>query len=131
MPKAPTKKVAAPTESDIAASRKRLESIKRQQDKLRDEELELREWFASNFHQEEEGSKTVKIGGEKFTIKRTLNRTIGKDEAERLSQEYPDLAVEALRWKPEVVVSTYKENKEILDDYIVTRAGPPSVEFKF
>lgn len=130
MPKAPIKKVAAPTEADIAASRKRLEAIKRQQDKLRDEELEIREWFASNFHHEEEGSKTLKVGGEKFTVKRTLNRTIGKDEAERLSQEYPDLAVEALRWKPEVVVSVYKENADVLDDYIVTKSGPPSVEFK-
>lgn len=130
MPKAPTKKVVVPSESDIAASRKRLEAIKRQQDKLKAEELELREWFANNFHDGDEGSKTVKIGNEKFTIKRTLNRTIGKDEAERLSQEHPDLSVEALRWKPEVVTSVYKEHASILDDYIVTKPGPPSVEFK-
>lgn len=130
MPKAPVKKVVIPSESDITASRKRLEAIKRQQYKLKAEELELREWFANNFHDGDEGSKTVKIGNAKFTITRTLNRTIGKDEAERLSQEHPDLSVEALRWKPEVVTSVYKEHASILDDYIVTKPGPPSVEFK-
>ena len=130
MPKAPIKKVVIPSESDITAARKRIEAIKRQQEKLRDEELQLREWFANNFHDGDEGSKTIKVGGEKFTVKRTLNRTIGKDEAERLSQEHPDLSVEALRWKPEVVTSVYKDHAEILDDYITTKPGPPTVEFK-
>ncbi len=130
MPKAPTKKPVTPNESDIAAARKRLESLKRSSEKIREEELEIREWFARNFSTKPEGSETIKVGGEKFTIKRNVVRSIGKDEAERLSQEHPDLSVEALRWKPEVVTSVYKENAGVLDDYITTREGPPSVEFK-
>jgi hypothetical protein len=115
---------------DLIAARERLYELKAIQNNARDEELKIREFLASNLHDGEEGSKTFKIDGEAVTITRTLSRTIGQAEAEEFVKLHGDLSLECLRWKPEVKVSGYKAHREILDEYIVTKAGPPSVAFK-
>jgi hypothetical protein len=126
------KKEAAPsiTHDELLAARDRLFELKEEQTKARDEELRIREYLARKLHDGVEGSKTVSIEGIKVTITRNLSRTIGVDEAEKLSKEHSDIALACLRWKAEVRVGEYKKHTEILDEYIVTKAGPSSVEFK-
>jgi DNA-directed RNA polymerase subunit L len=115
---------------DLIAARERLYELKAIQNNARDEELKIREYLANSLHDGEEGSKTFKIDGEAVTITRTLTRTIGQAEAEEFVKLHGDLSLECLRWKPEVKVAGYKAHREILDEYIVTKAGPPSVAFK-
>ena len=115
---------------ELLAAKERLEELKQTQAVAREEELRIREYLARKLHDGVEGSKTITVEGVKCTITRNLTRTIGVDEAEKLSKEHSDLALACLRWKADVRVGEYKKNAEILDDYIVTKAGPPSVEFK-
>ncbi len=115
---------------ELLAAKERLEELKQAQAVAREEELRIREYLARKLHDGVEGSKTITVEGVKCTITRNLSRTIGVDEAEKLSQEHADIALEVLRWKAEVRVGEYKKHTDILDDYIVTKAGPPSVEFK-
>lgn len=117
-------------EEDLINARKALAKNKAKQEKLREEELEIRTFLADALHDGDEGSKTIKIGNTKVTIKRTINRTITKDDAERLAQEHGEISVECLSWSPSVKVSGYKEHQAIMDEYITTRPGPPVVEFK-
>lgn len=115
---------------ELLAAKERLEELKQQQAVAREEELRIREYLARKLHDGVEGSKTITVEGVKCTITRNLTRTIGVDEAEKLSKEHSDLALAVLRWKAEVRVGEYKKHADVLDDYIVTKAGPPSVEFK-
>ena len=125
-------KTTAPviTHDELVAARDRLFELKEEQTKAREEELRIREYLARKLHDGVEGSKTITVEGVKCTITRNLSRTIGVDEAEKLSKEHSDIALACLRWKAEVRVGEYKKHTDILDDYIVTKAGPPSVEFK-
>lgn len=115
---------------DLIIARDRLFELKEIQNTARDEELKIRTYLADNLHTEEEGSKTIDIDGVKVTITRTLTRSIGQAEAEEFARTHSDLALECLRYKPEVIVKGYKAHREILDEFIVTRPGPPSVAFK-
>ena len=115
---------------ELLAAKERLEELKQAQAVAREEELRIREYLARKLHDGVEGSKTITVEGVKCTITRNLTRTIGVDEAEKLSKEHSDLALACLRWKAEIRVGEYKKHTDILDDYIVTKAGPPSVEFK-
>lgn len=126
-----TKKVAPPIKlEELVAAKERLEELKQAQAIYRDEELRIREYLARKLHDGVEGSKTITVEGIKVTITRNLTRTIGVEEAEKLSKEHSDIALACLRWKAEVKVAAYKEHAEIMDDYVVTKAGPPSVTFK-
>jgi len=116
--------------AELLAAKERLEELKQQQAVAREEELRIREFLARKLHDGVEGSKTITVEGVKCTITRNLTRTIGVDEAEKLSKEHSDIALAVLRWKAEVRVGEYKKHADVLDDYIVTKAGPPSVEFK-
>ena len=116
--------------AELLAAKERLEELKQAQAVAREEELRIREYLARKLHDGVEGSKTITVEGVKCTITRNLSRTIGVDEAEKLSKEHSDIALACLRWKAEVRVGEYKKHTDILDDYIVTKAGPPSVEFK-
>lgn len=124
----PKKKVIK--RDDLVIARDRLFELKELQNSAREEELKIREYLADNLHTAEEGSKTFDIDGVKVTITRTLSRTIGQTEAEEFCKQHGDLSLECLRWKPEVKVSGYKVHREILDEFIVTKAGLPSVAFK-
>ena len=130
MPIATKKPAPAIKLTELLAAKERLEELKQQQAVAREEELRIREYLARKLHDGIEGSKTITVEGVKCTITRNLTRTIGVDEAEKLSKEHSDLALECLRWKAEVRVGVYKKHTDILDDYIVTKEGPPSVEFK-
>lgn len=125
-------KTTAPviTHDELVAARDRLFELKEEQTKAREEELRIREYLARKLHDGVEGSKTVTVDGIKVTVTRNLSRTIGVDEAEKLSKEHEKLALEVLRWKPEIRVGEYKKHTDILDEYIVTRSGPPTVEFR-
>ncbi len=125
-----TVKKKAIKKNDIIAARDRLFELKEIQNTARDEELKIRTFLADNLHIAEEGSKTIDIDGVKVTITRTLTRTIGQAEAEEFCKHYGDLSLECLRWKPEIKVSGYKKHREILDEYIVTKSGLPSINFK-
>lgn len=126
-----TKKVAPPIKlEELVAAKERLEELKQAQAIARDEELRIREYLARKLHDGVEGSKTITVEGIKVTVTRNLTRTIGVEEAEKLSKEHSDIALACLRWKAEVRVGEYKKHTDILDDYIVTKAGPPSVEFR-
>jgi hypothetical protein len=114
----------------LVAARTRLQEISESLEKLREEQLKIRLFVADALHNGEEGSKTITIDGVKVGITRKLNRSISVEDAERLGQEQGDIALAAIRWKPEVVTSAYREHSEILDDYIVTKPGPPEVTFK-
>jgi hypothetical protein len=118
------------TEQDLLAAKKKLAEIKKKSEALREQELEIRTYLADVLHDAEEGSKTVTVGEVKLTIQRTLNRSITRDDAERLTAEHPDVSLECLSWRPEVKVSGYKENVNVMDDYITTKPGPPTVTFK-
>jgi hypothetical protein len=124
----PKKKVIK--RDDLVIARDRLFELKELQNSAREEELKIREYLADNLHTEEEGSKTIDIDGVKVTITRTLNRSIGQAEAEEFCKLHGDLSLDCLRWKPEIKVSGYKKNQAILDEFIVTKPGPPSVAFK-
>ena len=128
LPKA--KKEKAPITRDaLVQARERLQEISEQSAALREEELQIRAWVADKLHPADEGSKTVTIHDIKVTIGRVLNRTIGRDEAHRLTEEHPEIALEVLTYRPEVKVSGYKAHTDIADEYIVTKPGPPSVKF--
>jgi hypothetical protein len=116
--------------NELVAARDRLFELKAIQNNARDEELKIREYLADRLHDGEEGSKTVEIEGVKVTVTRTLSRTIGTAEAEEFVKLHGDLSLECLRWKPEFKVAGYKAHREILDEFVVTKAGPPSVAFK-
>jgi hypothetical protein len=118
------------TEQDLLNAKKKLAEIKKKSEALREQEIEIRTYLADVLHDGEEGSKTITVGDTKLTIQRTLNRSITRDDAERLSNEYPDIALECLSWRPEVKTSGYKEHVNVMDDYITTRPGPPTVSFK-
>jgi len=115
---------------ELLAAKERLEELKQQQAVAREEELRIREYLARKLHDGVEGSKTITVEGIKVTVTRNLTRTIGVEEAEKLSKEHSDIALACLRWKAEVRAGEYKKHTDVLDDYIVTKAGPPSVEFK-
>lgn len=118
------------TEKDLLDAKKKLASLKKKQDELRQQEIDIRTYLADVLHSGEEGSKTVTVGEVKLTITRPLTRSITRDEAERLTNEHPNIALEALSWRPEVKTSGYKEHQSVVDDYITTRPGPPTVLFK-
>jgi len=118
------------TEKTLRKAQDELSRIRAEQARLRGAELEIREFIADSLHDGEEGSKTLTVGSIKLTITRKLNRTIGRDEAERFMQEHGDVAVEVLSWRPEVKTSGYREHQEIADQFIVTKPGPPEVVFK-
>ncbi len=114
----------------LAEARDRLHELKDIQNSAREEELMIREYLAKNLHDGDEGSKTITIDGIKVTVTRSLRYEIGVEEAERLGKEKGDLALSVLRWKPEVRVGEFKKNREELEEYIVIKPSPPSVEFK-
>jgi hypothetical protein len=116
--------------TELTEARDRLFELKKVQNEARDEELRIREYLARKLHDGVEGSKTITVDGIKVTVTRTLSRTIDRDLAEKLSKDHGDIALECLRWKPEVIVSGYRKHTELLDDFIVTKAGPPQVDFK-
>ena len=124
------RKIAELTEADLINARKKLAAIKKKAETLREEELAIRHFIADVLYPEEDGSKTLKVGNVKLTIKRTLNYSITRDEAERLTQEHGDLALEVLSWSPEVKVRGFKDNVDTVADYITVKAGPPTVVFK-
>jgi hypothetical protein len=130
MPIATKKPTPAIKLNELLAAKARLEELKQQQTVAREEELRIREYLANKLHHGTEGSKTITVDGVKCTITRNLTRTIGVEEAEKLSKDHSDLALGVLRWKAEIRTGEYKKHTDILDDYIVTKAGPPSVEFK-
>ena len=117
------------TEEELIEARDALQIIKTKQEELRQEELSIREYVAKKLHDGEEGSKTITVGTTKVSITRTLTRSIGKDEAERLKQDDPKLYKELLSWRPEVKTSVFREHEEKASDYVVTKAGPPTVKF--
>lgn len=117
------------TKKALLAAKERLASIKSLTEELRAEELKIRTFIADKLHTEEEGSKTVTIHDIKVTVSRPLTRTITSEDAERLCQDHTELSKEALKWKPNVVVSVFKKHPE-LEEYITTKPGPPVVEFR-
>jgi len=123
-------KIATLTEEDLLAAKKKLTEIRKKQEVLRESELAIRTYLADVLHPAEEGSKTVTLGDTKITIKRVLNYSISKVDAEKLSRENPEVALEVLSWSPNVKVSGFKEHSEIVAEYINVKPGPPSVEFK-
>jgi hypothetical protein len=118
------------TEQQLIEARKALSKCKKKQEALREEELAIREYIANELFPEDSGSKTVTIGSQKVNIKRVVNYSITRDEAERLAKEQGDLSDEVLSWRPEIKVSGYKKHSDIVDNYITVRPGPPVVEFK-
>lgn len=110
-------------------ARESLTAIRAKQAELRTEELQIREYLANRFHDGEEGARTQTVGGVKFTVTRKLNRTIGRDEAERLTREHPELSLEVIRWNPELRTGEYKKHVAIVDEYITTKPAPPEVTF--
>ena len=123
-------KKLALTHDELVEARDRLFELKEVQNEAREEELKIREYLAKNLHDGVEGSKTVTVDGVKVTITRNLNRTIDAAEAEKLYKEHSDVALAVLRWKPEIRVGEYKKHQDVMDEYITTKPGPPSVEFK-
>lgn len=118
------------TEAELLAAKAALEDCKRQQTILRDKELAIREELANELHDGEEGSRTITIGGTKVSITRNINRSIRQEDADRLKQDDKKLWAECLKFRPEVAVRAYKEHREFLDDYITSKPGPSTVEFK-
>lgn len=117
------------TKKALTKARDRLQDIKEQSEILRAEELKIRNYLADQLHTEEEGSKTVTIEGIKVTVGRPVTRSITKEDAERLCQDHTELSKEALRWKPEIVVSVVKKHPE-LEDYYTSKPGLPTIDFK-
>ncbi len=122
--------IATLTEADLIAAKKELAILKKKQADLREKEIAIRTYLADVLHDAEEGSKTVTVGKVKLTIKRILNYSISRADAEKLTQENPDVALAVLSWSPTVKVGGYKDHASEVCDYITVRPGPASVEFK-
>lgn len=118
------------TEQELLDAEKKLKAIKAKQEKLRQEELAIREHIADELHDGEEGRKTITIGDLKVTVERVMNCSITKDDAERFSKENPKEALECLSWSPRVKVSPFREHIDIASEYITVKPGPPTVTFK-
>lgn len=117
------------SESDLQECKKELEEIHASQAELREKELKIREYLADLLHDGLEGSKTLTVVTTKVTVTRILNRTITRDEAARMQEEKPDLYATCLNFRPEVRAGEAKKHPEI-EEYISTRPGPPTIEFK-
>lgn len=128
--KLPKKPAPALTHEQLVEARDRLFELKASIETAREEELQIREYLANKLHTGDEGAVTVTIDGVKVAITKVINRTISREEAERFTTEHPELSLECLRWKAEVRVGEYKKHREEMDEYIVTKPGPPTVEFK-
>ena len=118
------------TEEKLIECKIRLEELKQTQELAREEELKIREYLADKIHTGDEGTQSLKLGGLKVSVTRTLRREISREDAERLVQDFPRESVEALRWKPEVATKFYREHQEMMDSYIVTKSSPASISFK-
>src|SRR6478736_6460191 len=106
------------TEEILADARERLQELKALQNTAREEEIAIREYLANALHDGEEGSKTVIVGGIKLSITRLINRSITREDADRLKQENKKLWLECLTFRPEVRVAGYKEHRDELDEFI-------------
>lgn len=122
--------IATLSEQELLDARKKLAEIRKKSEALREQELAIRTYIADVLHPAEEGSKTVTVGDVKLIIKRTLNYSITRPDAERLSQEHGDLALEVLSWSPVVKAGGFKEHASVVSEYITVKPGPPTVEFK-
>jgi len=122
--------IATLTEQDLKDAHKKLSSLKKKQADLRDQELAIRTYIADCLFPEEDGSKTFKVGGVKLTVKRTLNYSISRADAEKLTEEHGDISLEVLSWSPSVKAGGFKEHVAVVADYITVKPGPPTVEFK-
>jgi len=118
------------TEEDLKEAKKTLHQLKVKQEKLREQELEIRVYLADALHEEEGGSKTIKLGDTKITISRPITYSIDEVNAEKFSKEHGDVALDVLKWKPQVVVGAFKKNLDVASEYIVAKPGPPTVEIK-
>jgi len=116
--------------AELHAARERYLELTQIEAEASDEKLKIRNYLADKYHDGDEGAKTVNVHGIKFAITRTLRRTITREEADRLRQEHPTEYAMVLRFTPEVRAGEYKKCAEVMDDYIVTKPSPPSIEFK-
>lgn len=117
------------TKDVLLSARDRMQELKEIQNNAREEEIKIRTFLADKLHDGEEGSKTLTIDGVKVNVTRPISRIISREEADRLCKDHTDLSAEALRWKPEVVVSVVKAHPE-LEEYITSKPGLVTVEFK-
>ena len=117
------------TAAQLIEARDRLHELNRAMEEAKTEQLAIREYLAKYLHDGDEGAKTITIDGIKLTVTRNLNRTISREEAERFTQELPKLALEVLRWKPELRVGEVKKHEAEVSEFIVTKPGPPTVVF--
>ncbi len=127
--KTTTKKIVI-TEEDLLGAKKTLAKLKLQQEKLREQELEIRTYLADALHDGEEGSRTIKIGDVKVTISRPLNYSIDGPNAEKLAKDHGPESLEILKWKPTISVTGFKKYLDIASEYCVVRPGPATVEFR-
>lgn len=120
------------TEKDLVEARDRLQEIHAAQEKLREEELQIRNYVVERSWPEDkqEGAVTLTVGAIKMTLEKKFNRRISKEDAELLKQKHPKLYAEALNWTPNVRNGVYKDNVEVMDKFIVTTAAPSIVVFK-
>ena len=118
------------TEADINAARKAITSIKKEQEALRERELEIRNYIADALFPQEEGSKTIKIGDAKLSIKRNIVYSITRADAEKLVAEHSALSLDVLSWSPVVKAGGFKKHVDQVSEYITVKAGPPTIEFK-
>lgn len=120
------------TEQEVAAARDRYLKICDAENKLNEEKLAVRNYLLDNLYpkDKEEGAATITVGSIKLSITKNLRRTIDKAEFERFRSLHPKRVDEFFRLTPEVRVSAYKDEKDLLDEFIVTKESPPTISFK-
>lgn len=126
----PLNKVEEKEKAQLLAARDRFLELTQLIAEAGEEQLKIRNYIADKYHDGDEGAKTVNVHGVKFAVKRSLRRTITREEAERLTQEHGELSAMVLRWTPEIRDVEYRKHMEIMDEYIVTKPSPPTLEFK-
>ena len=120
------------TEAELIEARDRLQEIRADQESLRQEELQIREYVVERLYpvDKEEGAATVTVGSIKVSLEKKFNRSISAADVDLLKEENPKLFAEVIRWSPAIRVGVYKNHKDVMDRFITTTAAPGSITFK-
>lgn len=120
------------TEKEVSEARDRYLQLCDEENRITEEKLSIRRYLLERLYpaDKEEGAETITVGNIKLSITKNLRRTIDKAEFERFRELHPKRVDEFFRLTPEVKTAAYKDNRELMDDFVVTKESPPTLSFK-
>lgn len=119
-------------EQDLLNNRDELESISQQMEKLKARKDEIVNKIVAAFFpaDKEEGTKTVTEYGIKMELGKTINYSIGKEDAELFFQNHSDIADQCIGWSPRVKAKGYRDNLKVMAKFVTAKPGTNTVSFK-